>query len=208
MKTPLAILLSFVMTEAPVLAIHGGYTLGGSIQLMGTYAGVLVPTSDTLLQTGSGSQQVATGLGSNALGLFTLGLPQTGIGGGTVYLFSQAQQLTGSIQALPDPQNQGTIIGILTATGQVTTASFSNIFFGNATQSQITGDASGGITAAVSEGTVSTSPYGINLTGTANVTISTTGTSTTNTLTPSESIVFAVEGFLQSYADTITTTGT
>jgi len=199
MKTPLAILLSFVMTEAPVLAIHGGYTLGGSIQLMGTYAGVLVPTSDTLLQTGSGSQQVATGLGSNALGLFTLGLPQTGIGGGTVYLFSQAQQLTGSIQALPDPQNQGTIIGILTATGQVTTASFSNIFFGNATQSQITGDASGGITAAVSEGTV---------TGTANVTISTTGTSTTNTLTPSESIVFAVEGFLQSYADTITTTGT
>jgi hypothetical protein len=208
MKTLLAILLSFIVSEAPVLAIHGGYTLGGATQLMGTYAGVLIPTSDTLLQTGTAA--TANGLGSNSLGLFTLGIPLTGLGSGTVVIFSEAQQLTGSIQALADPRTTGALIGVITATGQVTTGSFNDFFFGNATETQVTGDASGGLTAAVSQGTVSNSPYGINLSGTANVTVSTasTGTNgnTNTTLTPTESIVFEVDGFLQTYAVTVTGT--
>jgi hypothetical protein len=226
MKTLMAILLSFIISEAPVLAIHGGYTLGGAIPLSGTYAGVLIPTSDTVLPppvttttttTTTGTTATTTsapvGFGTNSLGLFTLGLPTTGIGSGTVVIFSSSQQLSGTIMAIPDPNSSSGVLGVITATGEVTTAAFTDNFLGlneNLTTTQLTGDASGSLVATVSQGVVSDSPYGINLNGTSNMTISTASTDVNgNTvLTPTENITFAVDGFLQSFVVTATAAAT
>lgn len=211
MKTLLAILMSFLVTEAPVLAIHGGYTLGGATGTQGTYAGVLVPTQDTVLTTGSS----ASDFGANSLGLFTLGIPATGIGSGQIYLFSNGEQLVGTIQALPDPTTTSGIVGIIQATGEIAVASVTDNFFGFAEQqNQVTGQASGGLTAVAVASTNSISAYGINLSGTANVTVTSSTTNATTgaqSFTPTDAIVFTVEGFQQSdYAaptSTTTTTG-
>jgi hypothetical protein len=214
MKTLLAILLSFIVTEAPVLAIHGGYTLGGAAGVIGDYAGVLVPLSDTILTTGSSSAD----FGQNALGLFTLSIPSDGIGSGAIFLFSSGQQLTGPIQALPDPNNIGGIVGIIQATGNVNVASFNSngssnnssvIVIGfNETETQVTGQASGGFTAVTENSTVTNSPTGINLSGTSNITVTTasTGTDGATIFTPTDSIVFAVNGFQQSATPSSTAT--
>ncbi len=211
--------MSFLITEAPVLAIHGGYTLGGSAGVNGTYAGVMIPTSDTSLTSGSGG----TNFGANSLGLFTLSIPTTGIGSGAVYVFAQGQQLNGTIQALPDPAADGGIVGVIQATGQITVGSFQDTFFGEtATQTQLTGQASGGLTVMVSQDATSVSTAGINISGTANVTITTqyttplvttTGTNGATTTSggntefiPTEAIVFDVEGYQQSATATTTTT--
>jgi len=207
MKTLLAILMSFLVTEAPVLAIHGGYTLGGSAGVNGTYAGVLVPVQDTLLTTGSNISD----FGANSLGLFTLSIPSTGLGTGQVYIFSGGEQLAGTIQALANPATENGIVGVISATGEITVASVVDNFFGiNQVQNQITGQASGGFTASTVQSTVSDSAQGINLDGTANVTVT---SSTTNATTggtsfiPTDAIVFAVDGFQQSPFASTTTTG-
>jgi hypothetical protein len=218
MKTLLAILLSFIVTEAPVLAIHGGYTLGGAASVMGTYAGVFVPTQDTILTTGSNNPD----FGSNSLGLFTLGIPDTGLGTGEVYLFASGQQLVGTIQGLANPDANAGIVGVIQATGQITTASAQDTLFGfNQVQNQITGQASGGMNATVTESTQSVSTAGINISGTANITITSSTTSATVTdingnttggvtqYIPTEAITYAVEGYQQSdYAAPTTTTTT
>src|SRR5271170_7063902 len=99
MKTMLAVLLSFILMEAPVLALQGGYSLPNSSNgLTGTYAGVLIPSSDDVLASN------AVDIGTNSLGLFTLGVPTTGLGAGTVSIFSVGRTFTGTIQALADPE--------------------------------------------------------------------------------------------------------
>jgi hypothetical protein len=208
MKTLLAILLSFLVTEAPVLAIHGGYTLGGSAGVVGTYAGVLIPTQDTLLTTGSS----VSDFGANSLGLFTLSIPTSGLGSGQVFIFSGGEQLAGTIQAIPDPNSQTGILGVISATGEIAVAAVNNDILGipiNETQTQVTGQASGGFTATASASTISDSSDGINLDGTANVTVTSSTTSATTggtSFVPTDQIVFAVDGFQQSAFATATTT--
>jgi hypothetical protein len=216
MKTLLAILLSFLVSEAPVLAIHGGYTLGGATSVFGTYAGVMIPISDTSLVSGTSS----TAFGTNSLGLFTLGIPNSGIGSGQVFIFSAGQQLAGTIQALPDPASTAGIVGVINATGSITFLTETTTT-GSLTEGLITGEASGGLTATVSTSTVSYSTAGINITGTCNLTVTTETTTPTVTdaagvttggdaeFIPTEAIVFAVDGFQQSnYAAPTTTTTT
>jgi hypothetical protein len=215
MKTLLAILLSFAVTEAPVLAIHGGYTLGGTAGVNGTYAGVLIPTADTSLVSGTGG----TNFGTNALGIFTLGIPTTGIGSGTVFIFASGQQLAGTIQALASPAADGGIVGIIQATGQLTEGTFSDIFGDTITETEVTGEASGGLSVTVDQSTQSVSTSGINISGTASVVITTSYTTPTTTapdgattggqtnFIPTEDVVFDAEGFQQSdYAAPTTTT--
>jgi len=216
MKTLLAILLSFVVTEAPVLAIHGGYTLGGSASVIGTYAGVLIPISSTVIASGTAATGITADFGGNALGIFTVGIPQTGIGGGSLVVFSGNDQLTGGIQALPDPNTLGGIVGIVTASDYQNVFTVTSNFFGNAAAQTLIAQAGGGLTAITTQSTTSNSPTGINLTGTATLTFSApsassqtvTGGTTVFTngglLTPFSVVSFAVDGFQQSSADTIT----
>jgi len=193
MKTLLAILLSFIVSEAPVLAIHGGYSLTSSGSVVGEYAGALVPIQDTLLATGSNEAD----FGANSLGLFTITIPQTGLGTGTVYLFSNGQQMTGPIQAIPDPTNTSGIIGVISATGQISASANQNDFgfIFNTTFVQVTGQAGGGFEAIATESNVSDSPTGVNLSGTAHLTVQTT--SSNGLLTPTDAITFELFGFQQ-----------
>ena len=107
------------------------------------------------------------------------------------------------------------LVGIIQATGEIAVATVTDNFFGFAQQqNQVTGQASGGLTAVAVASTNSISAYGINLSGTANVTVTSSTTNATTgaqSFTPTDAIVFTVEGFQQSdYAaptSTTTTTG-
>jgi len=199
MKTALAILMCFIISEAPVLAIHGGYTLGGDLAAaVGTYAGVLVPTSSTTLGSGT-----STNFGSNSLGLFTMSVPQTGIGSGTMAIFSGNDQLNGSIQALPDPNNVGGIVGVVQVSAYETvfTASVSGNG-GSASEivQQLTSEGDGQFSVGASQNPQSDSPTGVDISGTADVTYSSpsgSGTGAT-TLTPGAEVIYAISGFQQS----------
>jgi hypothetical protein len=199
MKTLLAILLSFIITEAPVLAIHGGYTLGGSESTIGTYAGILVPTSSTALVTGSN----AVDYGTNALGIFTLGIADVGAGSGALEIFAGPNEAVGTIVALPDPKNVGGILGIITAAAyeSILAISSSSAQVSEALE-QLTAEANGSLKASISQASISNSPTGINLEGTSVVTFSTASPTTDFTfggnLTPTEIVTFAVEGYQQS----------
>ncbi len=199
MKVLLAILLSFVMTEAPVLAIHGGYSLGSSTPPLGLYAGVLVPISDTLLV------QPSTDFGQNSLGLFTISMPLTGLGAGTAVIFSGGNTYTGTIQAIadPNPQNIGGIVGILNATFNFntaqTTTNIPGVFNFNTTTTATVATAQGSFDANTVDSAESAGFYGVNLDGTSVVNISegfVTGSNATPTVT--EQITFQIEGFQQS----------
>jgi len=202
MKTAFAILLSFIISQAPVLAIHGGYTLGGAQSVTGTYAGVLIPITDTVINstvttgttTTSGSTSTVTGFGTNTLGLFTLSIPDVGVGAGQILIFASGQNLSGSIQALPDPSNPGSIIGIIQATGVIegsaSTVNFAFLFV------DLTGEAGGEIQAAVEASNNSNSPTGAIITGTAGVTFSTIDAF--GALTPVEQATYDVEGLQQT----------
>jgi hypothetical protein len=204
MKFLLAILLSFIMTEAPVLAIHGGYSLSNSSSLVGTYAGVLIPTSDTLLVAGN------TDFGKNALGLFTLSLPDEGLGSGDAVIFSNGNTFTGSIQALADPNNASGIIGILDATFNYNFTESEVDAAGDITSvtTAITASAQGSFDASTVSNADSAGGLGVDLDGTSQVNVTegfVSGSNGTPIIT--EQITFAVDGFQQSQTAS-TTTGT
>ena len=88
MKNVLSLLVAFVFVQTQCWALSGGpvYTgTQGSVQ--GTYAGVLIPT----------------GIGSNALGLFTLGVPQTGLASGSFAMFAGGGTFFGTMLGIMDP---------------------------------------------------------------------------------------------------------
>src|SRR5438067_10134510 len=104
MRIVLALLMSFVLLQSESFAISGGPVFRGSLNVVGTYAGVLVETSTT-----------DTSAAAPAIGLFTLGIPASALATGTLLFFDQGRIYTGSISAVADPTN-GKITGLLEAT--------------------------------------------------------------------------------------------
>ena len=212
MKSLLAVLMSFIMLEAPALAIHGCYSLNSASSLQGEYAGVLIPISDTLLVP------TATDFGTNSLGLFTLGIPTTGIGGGSAVIFSNGNTFTGTIQALVNPDNsdsghggvQGGIIGILNATFNYTLSITDTT--GAFTTTNVTASAQGSFDANVVSNSNSVGGFGLDLSGTSEINVNqgfVSGSNGTPIIT--EQVTFAINGFEQSNIPptaTTTTTGT
>ena len=198
MKYLLAILLSFIMTEAPVLAIHGGYTLPGSTSLIGTYAGVMIPVADDLLVAN------VTDFGLNSLGLFTLGVPGVGLSNGTVIIFSGGNTFNGSIQALinPDPSVSG-LLGIITASFPFT---LNTIVSGSNVTQDLTATAQGSFDVVAEQDGSSVCGLGINLTGSSVINVSDAQVDNNNNPIIDEKITFDIEGFQQSSG--VTTTGT
>lgn len=203
MKFLLAVLLSFIMMEAPVLA--AGYTLPGATNLVGSYAGVLIPTADNIISAAS-----AVDVGTNSLGLFTLSLPSQGTGSGDAIIFSNGRTFTGSIQALqnPDPTSSG-IIGILSASFNY---SLNETLTGTAGETvstvTVTAQAQGSFDASVITDGESVGGQGLDLDGTSVINVDqgmVSGSSGVPVVT--EEVTFAIEGFEQSDVAT-TTTGT
>jgi hypothetical protein len=203
MKTLLAILLSFIITEAPVLAIHGGYTLGGSGQIDGTYAGVFIPTGDVFLSDTTGAI-TNTNTGTDNLGLFTLNVPSTGVSTGALVIFSAGRTFTGTIQGIPDPSNANGIKGLITATYNfdvyVTTTTVSNgVVTASVSTLPVTATAEGSFSADVSTTTATVqSPTGVLLSGQTTLQIDDGLVNDDGSPLITEVASFDIEGFQQS----------
>ncbi len=117
MKRILSFLLCIILFKAQAFAIHGnldGVDSAGTL-IVGTYSGTLTPTAADQgtrvfdFQTG---EQTGT---LNSVGLFTVAMPDAGIGAGTFLVFTDGISYSGTITAVGDP-SVGTITGILEAT--------------------------------------------------------------------------------------------
>lgn len=117
MKRILSFLLCIILLKAQAFAIHGpldGVDSAGTL-IVGTYSGTLTPTAADQgtrvfdFQTG---EQTGT---LNSVGLFTVAMPDAGIGAGTFLIFTDGISYSGTITAVGDP-TVGSISGILEAT--------------------------------------------------------------------------------------------
>jgi hypothetical protein len=103
MKILLAALMCLVLCTSECFALKGGPVYPGSTDIVGTYAGVLQGLFDP---TNPAS--------SNSIGVFSLGIPQSGLSTGTFIMFARGRAFTGTINATGDP-NRGTVRGLLAA---------------------------------------------------------------------------------------------
>lgn len=100
MNKVLSLLVSFVFLQTQAWALSGGPVYGtGSIDLTGTYAGVLIPSSNlpTLNEQG---QPRAT-----SIGLFSFASPQVGFATGVLVAFVDGTPIAGTMVGLIDPED-------------------------------------------------------------------------------------------------------
>ena len=90
MKILLACLMCLVLTVSECFALKGGPGGGGggTVSTTGIYAGVLYPVDR-----------------ANSIGLFTVSVPRSGLGAGTVFLFANESAYDGTMQATADPDS-------------------------------------------------------------------------------------------------------
>jgi hypothetical protein len=114
MKKILSFLLSVVFLHAqtaPLLAKRGGPDIGNedtaNVDIVGTYSGSLIPEDPESAGTPS-----LDGEFINSLGLFSLGMPDTGPGTGSFVIFTQGFTFSGTITAVGDP-GKSTVNGLV-----------------------------------------------------------------------------------------------
>jgi hypothetical protein len=107
MKILLGCLMCIVLPVSQGFAISGGpFGASSQVNVVGTYAGVLLPVP----------QELAPGVvvSDTSMALFTLTVPQSGKARGTVAIFRNSNSYTGDMQAFADPAN-GKISGVISA---------------------------------------------------------------------------------------------
>ena len=134
MKRVLSLLLAFVFLQVETWALSGGPRYGGNTQAVaGTYAGVFSGISGSAVAApdpanpGAGFTLVDAD-GSNALGLFVIGVPQTDVGQGTAALFFEGSFFQGGILGIADPKKQ-TLSGVIQCVQVTGRSTFNDIFF-------------------------------------------------------------------------------
>jgi hypothetical protein len=223
MKILLACLMCLILTISQSFAIKGGPDYGsGNTNTVGTYAGVMTPQSHVTLCCDVLGSLVPCGSpdsngpcpnqpsGLNSIGVFSLQLPKTGSGSGTVVIFDQGQAYNGKITGSGDPKN-GKVSGLIEAhftfqqqvlsSSEDTTDPNGTIHHKDTfTTQSFSATASGGLNAkAQTKKTSVFATSSIRLRGTADVQFS------LSVNTPFDEIVYNVVGFKQS--DTTTVTG-
>lgn len=103
MKALFGCLLCLVLAVSQSFAIKGGPPFPASTNLVGSYAGVLQGVFDP-----------TTPASSNSIGVFSLGVPKTGIATGPFVMFSRGRVFSGTIQGTADP-TKASISGLLDA---------------------------------------------------------------------------------------------
>ena len=109
MRAVLSTLLCIIFLESQALAVHQRHFNegGGPVpDVVGTYAGVLLPGTVSSSDTSSNE---------NSIGVFSLSVPSSGLGSGTFVAFSGGRQFNGTIDAVADPDS-GAVDGVLQAT--------------------------------------------------------------------------------------------
>ena len=106
MKQVLSLLLAFVFLQTQTWAIGGGpQGTGGGATVVGTYAGVLIPVSQT--------RPLVVGVQSSAsIGLFVVSVPATGVAKGAAVAFVDGIAFIGDMTAIADPRKQ-TLVGVV-----------------------------------------------------------------------------------------------
>ncbi len=99
--------MCLVLGASQCFAISGGPQYPGSNNVVGTYAGVMKPKTPPMDSPPNCS--------ANSLGVFSIGVPNSGISTGTFVMFSQGRVFKGNIQAVAD-SGKATLKGILNAT--------------------------------------------------------------------------------------------
>ena len=219
MNRVLSLLVAFVFLQTQAWALSGGPVFGGNAQfsLIGTYAGALLPTVDPAFTDPTDPANVAQNTQFNGLGLFSLSVPDTGLGSGAFVYFSEGRTFTGTIVGLADPERQ-TLIGLLKGQFDIVVDSIqvSDDFFGDASLVQTVpgGFANGTIKAEFTAGNATA--LGVRIEGEAQMEISEFKTETvtddngtptdrtddtvtqTNSVETTSTLTLVVDGFQQS----------
>ena len=165
MKAIFGVLLCYVFFTSQCFAIKGGPVYPGATNVLttGTYAAVMLPSA-----TESPFE--------NSIGLFSINLPKTGLGTGTLVIFQTGQTYTGTIQGLTDPDS-AQLHGLLNATFpyditiQTSTDDNGNPVF---TTQTVVAVASGQLNAQLKANAQQFSTSSVRITGTADVQFSLT----------------------------------
>lgn len=191
MKSLLAVQMCMILTATQAFALAGGPVYESAASYVGDYSGSLV-----------GAQSEVTGE-SNAVGLYSLGVPDVGLSSGPAYLFSDGRVFVGTITALVNPD--GSITGVISAG-----FGFSVVVpgpDGATVVTSITSEAVGNFEAAISTESSVSSVNNVNanrIVGTAEIDIS-SGEDDPIDGSPIivDSITFQVTGFQQSTRQSI-----
>lgn len=206
-KSILALLLCQVLTVTQVFAIAGGPPLGTgfaggggttTLDLTGTYSGVLLGLTETSPNGGSNTPPAIPGdpvttptatptsTASSSIGLFDLGVTSTtGLATGTFLLFSDGRVFTGTISGAVDP-GTGSLRGILQASFNFNVSSANTA--GVVTTIAVTASALGRLDASISGATTSTSNTSGSAGSVGGNTATSTGTTTLVTLSGTASL--------------------
>ena len=195
MRSLFAALMCLVFSASQCLALSGGPIYPGASTVVGTYAGVLQPTEAT------------DASGMNSLGVFSIGVPKTGIASGAFVMFSQGRVFSGTVQGTADA-GRATLKGILEATFNFTvTRTFFNPVTGETTTTttEVTAQADGTLDTKITDSRDS-SFSATRLNGDARLDISQGRVNDDNSPSVSCSMDLGVIGFKQSSAEPASST--
>lgn len=118
MQKVLSLLLAYVLLQAQSFALRGGpvFPTGLGLNVVGTYAGVLIPTQTKTASVSSPTDSVSS---SAAIGLFTLGVNDSGPAIGAAIVFVKGTSFNGNIIGVADP-GSGAISAIVDAVSTFT----------------------------------------------------------------------------------------
>jgi hypothetical protein len=214
MKILLACLMCLVLGATECFAISGGPVFPGGTNVVGTYAGVMKTSrfcvvcendQETQIKCKDlqsylqehpgaipGSCSLQPDCSANSLGVFSVGVPSSGIATGTFVMFSQGRVFTGTIRGTADP-GRATLTGVLDATFDFTlTRTFVNPITGEVTTTttQVTASANGNLRTRISSA--------LRLAGTATLNISQGQVDGANEPVVTCEMTLRVSGFKQS----------
>jgi hypothetical protein len=175
MRILFSLLMCLVFGAAQCFALKGGPPYPVGTNIIGTYAGVLQGVFDP-----------TNPRSSNTLGIFSIGIPQTGLASGSVAIFTGERTFVGTIQGIGDP-NKGTLRAALQAVPVVTG--------GGETITTLNFHADGTVSADIK-----TVRSAFNTVANTRLTGTSTITTTNRNVTPPAQTVssFVVDGFKQS----------
>jgi hypothetical protein len=175
--------MCFVLVASQTFALKGGPDFGkGKIRTTGTYAGAMLPGP--------------LSPGSNSLGLFTLQIPTTGLGSGTVVIFTAGETYTGTIRGTADPDTAKLVGEIAASFPFIEIVAGPPDSNGNPTTTTITvaASAAGGVKAKMKANKNIFSTASVRIVGSADIQFSLTVNN------PFDEIIYDVSGFKQAEA--------
>ena len=167
MKKVLSLLIAFVLMQVQTWALSGGPVYGGNqASVTGTYAGVFTGIGGTAINLGAGT--LVDSAGTNAVGLFVIGVPATDVANGSLALFFEGAFFQGGIIGIANP-NKKTLTGVCQGVHITQLSTFTDLFFGQTAKTvNYDSRADGTIKANIED----TGIGGITLLGTGSFTVS------------------------------------